>query len=76
MASYSKELKYSITTRLITGETSASDLSKETGISITEKIRTGKEKNRTRDMKKRKSLSKNSNIASTKKKRRSDFGDN
>lgn len=34
MASYSKELKDSITTRLITGETSASDLSRETGISI------------------------------------------
>ena len=33
MASYSKELKDSITTRLIMGETSASDLSRETGIS-------------------------------------------
>jgi transposase len=34
MASYSKELKDSITTRLITGETSASDLARETGISL------------------------------------------
>ena len=34
MASYSKELKDSITTRLITGETSAADLSRETGINI------------------------------------------
>jgi len=34
MASYSKELKDSIITRLITGETGATDLSRETGISI------------------------------------------
>lgn len=34
MASYSQELKDSIVTRLITGETSASDLARETGISI------------------------------------------
>jgi transposase-like protein len=34
MASYSKELKDSITTRLITGETSASDIARETGINI------------------------------------------
>ena len=34
MASYSKELKDSITTRLITGETSASDMARETGINI------------------------------------------
>ncbi|MGB4660962.1 MAG: transposase [Mobilitalea sp.] len=34
MASYSKELKDSIITRLITGETGASDLARETGISI------------------------------------------
>jgi len=34
MASYSTELKDSIVTRLITGETSASDLERETGISI------------------------------------------
>lgn len=34
MASYSKELKDSITTRLITGETSAADLARETGINI------------------------------------------
>jgi len=34
MASYSNELKDSIVTRLITGETSASDLATETGISI------------------------------------------
>ncbi len=33
MASYSKELKDSIVTRKITGETSASDLARETGIS-------------------------------------------
>ena len=34
MASYSKELKDSITTRLITGETSASDIARETEINI------------------------------------------
>ena len=34
MASYSKELKDSIRTRLITGETSAADLARETGINI------------------------------------------
>lgn len=34
MASYSKELKNSIVTKLITGETSASDLARETGITI------------------------------------------
>jgi transposase-like protein len=34
MASYSRELKDSIITRLITDETSASDLARETGISL------------------------------------------